>query len=131
MLQDGDTFLRQAKLTCEEAGNRLRIEPVTTTVRLLAQSFSRDHAYLAIELPDRKCYGFSCPKCSYLTTALPFSIPGVTRRDQGIERELRHLVRVSPSESQVPWGVGADRRGRESKRWYSHEGHHCATLHFQ
>ncbi|KAH0834610.1 hypothetical protein J3R83DRAFT_10065, partial [Lanmaoa asiatica] len=51
-LQEGDAFLRQAKSKCEEAGNRLRVEPVTTTVGLLAQPFSRDHAYLVIELPD-------------------------------------------------------------------------------
>ncbi|KAG6380506.1 hypothetical protein JVT61DRAFT_8665 [Boletus reticuloceps] len=52
VLQEGDAFLRQAKQTCDEAGNRSRVEPVTTPVRILAERFSRDYAYLVIEPPD-------------------------------------------------------------------------------
>ncbi|KAG6380507.1 hypothetical protein JVT61DRAFT_8667 [Boletus reticuloceps] len=51
-LKAGDAFLRQAKQKCEEVGNRLHVEPVTTTVRTLAKQFSRDHAYLVIEPSD-------------------------------------------------------------------------------
>ncbi|KAF8452259.1 hypothetical protein L210DRAFT_3517879 [Boletus edulis BED1] len=51
-LQEGDAFLRQAKQRCEEVGNRWHVEPITTTVRQLAEQFSPDYAYLVIELPD-------------------------------------------------------------------------------
>ncbi|KAG6374813.1 hypothetical protein JVT61DRAFT_4197 [Boletus reticuloceps] len=50
--QEGFTFLHQAKERCEEAGNRLCVDPTTTTVRLLAEQLSPDYAYLSIELPD-------------------------------------------------------------------------------
>jgi hypothetical protein len=56
-LKAGDAFLREAKQKCE-AGNRLHVEPVTTTVRVLAQQFSRDYAYLVIKPPDRRCHIF-------------------------------------------------------------------------
>lgn len=53
-LQEGDAFLRQAKQKCKKVGDRSRVEPVTTPVRILAEQFSRDHAYLVIEPSDRK-----------------------------------------------------------------------------
>lgn len=72
-LKTGDAFLREAKRNCEDIENRLHVEPITTTVRVLAPQFTRDYAYLVIEPPNRKCHIF----LGSVSLSLSFSIPGV------------------------------------------------------
>lgn len=84
VLQNGDVFLHQAKSKCKEVENRECVEPLSTTVRLLAQSFSPEYAYLVVEFPDRKCSGF---QLDMLMTPLPFSICGAHQGNQEFERE--------------------------------------------
>ncbi|KAH0831420.1 hypothetical protein J3R83DRAFT_14092, partial [Lanmaoa asiatica] len=59
-LQEGDTFLRQARQKCKEAENRLRVVPTTTAVRTLAEQLFHDHAHLVIEPRNSKCRHLLC-----------------------------------------------------------------------
>ena len=43
---------------CLEKANRVCVNPLRTRVQRLAKEFSPDHLYLAITLPDGRCYDF-------------------------------------------------------------------------
>ena len=62
-LQQSDDFLDQAKRTCLEESNRMHVDPITTTVRQLAETFSNNYVRLVIEIPDRKQFWVPSALC--------------------------------------------------------------------
>lgn len=65
-----DDFLAQARQACLEETNRVLVNPRTTKVRSLAERFSAEDIYLAIEFPDRKYHQFSGSGCFVSLIAL-------------------------------------------------------------
>lgn len=125
-LQEGDTFLRQARQKCEEAVNRLRVEP-TTAVRTLAEQLFHDHAHLVIEPRNSKHRHLLCTASSGLPTTLRFRIPGVDQCNRRTETGLPHPLQMSTSDSPALSDVEWDGRESQSERWYFCERHRCVV----
>lgn len=53
-LQKGDVFLDRLKQACLKKSNRVRVDPLTTTVSELANEIVYNYVYLVIIIPDRK-----------------------------------------------------------------------------